>query len=477
MRPPRPPANRGALPIVISRAACVFAVLVFAASIQSALACPSDLDASFGTAGVADVSDVNATFAVPFVQSTGAILIPGALDGRPMVARYREDGTLDPSFGDNGIALIDVPSGEGFLRKLDVQNDGFIVAVGSVGHFETGTLPLLVRLDPAGQLDPAFGDEGMVIVPTAPGLTSRMLDVVVRGDGIVAGLRLTGDVRPPSSVLFFNTNGDLNPAFGTAGIVSLQTAVTNYLVGIVRLDDDSLVIGGVVDNIDDIADTLVARLLADGTPDPSFGNGGVRISRSRSVEEPSAVGVDSLGRILVAGSCGPDYYHDSKRIFVRRYLANGEGDRSYGRRGKASMRFSSVFTGSLVVTGDGQAVVPARFTEDADVERGGIIARFGVDGRRDPAFGRRGVKLLNLGPETRFSAASEDPDGKLVVTGRTEPGEDTLRPLLVRLDGGIWDGEEQCVIGCGDGIIRIGEECDDGNVATGDGCSAGCTIE
>jgi uncharacterized delta-60 repeat protein len=462
---------------MILRLAYLFALLAFTASIQSALACPSDLDSTFGIEGVADSTDFNATFTVPFVQPSGDILVPGALDGRPMVARYREDGTLDPSFGENGVALIDVPNGEGFLVKLDVQSDGYIVAVGSVGPYETGSSPLLVRLDSTGNLDPAFGEGGVVILPTAAGLYSRMLDVVVRGDGIVVGLRLTGNVRPPSSVLYFKSDGSLEPGFGTGGVVALDTADTNFLVGIVRLEDDSVVIGGLVDNIDDIEDTLVAKLLADGTPDPSFGNGGVRISRGRSLEEPSGVGVDSLGRILVAGSCGPDFYHDSSRIFVRRYLANGERDRSYGRRGKASMRFSSVFTGSLVVTGDGQAVVPARFTEDADVERGGIIARFGVDGRRDPAFGRRGVKLLNLGPETRFSAVSEDPAGKLVVTGRTKPDEVTLRPLLVRLDGGIWDGEEQCVIGCGDGIIRIAEECDDGNVANGDGCSAGCTIE
>jgi cysteine-rich repeat protein len=30
---------------------------------------------------------------------------------------------------------------------------------------------------------------------------------------------------------------------------------------------------------------------------------------------------------------------------------------------------------------------------------------------------------------------------------------------------------------CGDGILSIGEGCDDGNVANADGCSATCTVE
>ena len=30
---------------------------------------------------------------------------------------------------------------------------------------------------------------------------------------------------------------------------------------------------------------------------------------------------------------------------------------------------------------------------------------------------------------------------------------------------------------CGDGVLDVGEECDDGNTVDGDGCSANCTIE
>jgi len=46
-----------------------------------------------------------------------------------------------------------------------------------------------------------------------------------------------------------------------------------------------------------------------------------------------------------------------------------------------------------------------------------------------------------------------------------------------RLEGGSWDGIEQCVIGCGNGMVSRFEECDDGNAANGDGCSAACMIE
>src|SRR5262249_6004600 len=33
------------------------------------------------------------------------------------------------------------------------------------------------------------------------------------------------------------------------------------------------------------------------------------------------------------------------------------------------------------------------------------------------------------------------------------------------------------VPGCGDGIVQAGEQCDDGNLMNGDGCSSNCTLE
>jgi cysteine-rich repeat protein len=46
-------------------------------------------------------------------------------------------------------------------------------------------------------------------------------------------------------------------------------------------------------------------------------------------------------------------------------------------------------------------------------------------------------------------------------------------------DGKLWldDIRVASGIACGNGIIDIGEQCDDGNVTDGDGCSSSCTTE
>ena len=42
-------------------------------------------------------------------------------------------------------------------------------------------------------------------------------------------------------------------------------------------------------------------------------------------------------------------------------------------------------------------------------------------------------------------------------------------------DGYVWDGGLLgCVSVCGDGVKVGGEDCDDGNVVDGDGCSGEC---
>jgi len=52
--------------------------------------------------------------------------------------------------------------------------------------------------------------------------------------------------------------------------------------------------------------------------------------------------------------------------------------------------------------------------------------------------------------------------------------EDSRRRPGNSNDGGI-DGSEQII--CGNGIVEEGEECDDGNLLDGDGCSPVCTVE
>ncbi len=421
-----------------------------------------------------------AGFGKPFVQSSGDILVPGSIDGHPVVVRYHGDGTLDRSFGNGGVATVIVPNSDrGAVGRIDIQANGRIVANGVVRILDTFT-PILVRFSAKGTLDPTFGEGGIFLLPTTAGTDAWMNGAVVRSDGIIVAVRQLRyaplDGSPRSSVLFFTSDGRLDPAFGEGGVVTLGGPPQTALTDIVRLDDDAVVVSGVVD---DVGNIFVGKLRNDGTPEPAFGDAGVQITKTRRYEAGWSIGVDSLGRILVAGD------RENKSIFVRRYLPDGKLDATYGRGGRASLRFaSSLSVGSFAVTPEGYAIVPAYFIPGPGIgRRGSVIARFGIDGKRDRSFGRNGIQKTKLDPyglplDVAGPYLSVQPDGKLLATIQSYIADQTyFAPVLLRFQGGVWDGTSQCVVGCGNGVVTPPEQCDDGNVLNGDGCSAACMVE
>ena len=108
--------------------------------------------------------------------------------------RFLPNGSLDTTFGSNGIA-----SGPGgYALGIAVQPDGHIVLAGNDngdGRF------VLARFDSAGALDPGFGTNGVVRTLVGHGWTEAK-SVVVQPDGkiVAAGSTGTASPDPPYSV-------------------------------------------------------------------------------------------------------------------------------------------------------------------------------------------------------------------------------------------------------------------------------------
>jgi uncharacterized delta-60 repeat protein len=151
-------------------------------------------------------------------------------------------------------------------------------------------------------------------------------------------------------------------------------------------------------------DILVWRLLADGSADASFGNGGVvRISldgtRTASSDElPSRIAPQADGKLLVAGSIRP-LQGGNEDWFVCRLTATGQLDPSYGPPGAGVVKLAldsggsnddqlvgaapapggGLFLAGNVATGSGTLVV---------------LAKLDANGALDPAFGFGGTRRL-----------------------------------------------------------------------------------
>jgi len=89
------------------------------------------------------------------------------------VSRYLSNGSLDPSFGNDGVVFIGLGPNDSDddAQGIAVQHDGKIVVAGSAAPtaFTFDSDFAAARLLPDGTLDPLFGEGGIAVTPTAPG--------------------------------------------------------------------------------------------------------------------------------------------------------------------------------------------------------------------------------------------------------------------------------------------------------------------
>ncbi len=107
----------------------------------------------------------------------GSLFVAGECDRNGnrdfMVAKYDGHGSLDANFGIEGMVITRVsefglglttPNTADLANDLIIQGDGKLLAVGSAAGGGIGYNVALVRYDPTGGLEEAFGDHGITLV-------------------------------------------------------------------------------------------------------------------------------------------------------------------------------------------------------------------------------------------------------------------------------------------------------------------------
>jgi uncharacterized delta-60 repeat protein len=247
-------------------------------------------DAVFaGTASFAEVMAI-------VVQPDGAVLVAGrASDGgsyeRGTLMRLLDDGSPDPSFGYGGRVVL--PSAGSWppetANGLLLEADGRIL-VASRGNGPPGNGRLAVmRLLPNGALDPAWGIGG-----AAYGPEGAAFGIARQGDGKIVAAGDCGAGGDTSCMVRFMPDGQVDTAFGTNGVTQMPLGGGGYngYVGVALQADGKIVAGG-----DGYSFTLT-RLRSNGAPDESF-NGGNVYSLENAQGRSFAMTAD--GRLVIAG--------------------------------------------------------------------------------------------------------------------------------------------------------------------------------
>jgi len=144
------------------------------------------------------------------LQADGKLLVPG-YNGEMVVARLNADGSLDNSFGTDGLVDTQVA---GLAASVTVQADGKILLAGGGEQEGSGFDFKIIRLNQDGSLDTSFGNAGVAVLDLT-GDRDMARDITVLADGkiLVAG-QSTYFGNPDFSLIRLNPDGTLDTTFG-----------------------------------------------------------------------------------------------------------------------------------------------------------------------------------------------------------------------------------------------------------------------
>jgi uncharacterized delta-60 repeat protein len=261
--------------------------------------------------------------------------VPGNGTQSIAIARFNANGSLDRSFNPGGTqpGTKILPTSAKTERAYDVvaQPDGRLVLVGS-----SDTEYLVVRLDDAGAPDGTSWE-----LDGTGGLT-HLDQAALQPDGKLVAAGAGGVAR-------FNPGGALDKTFGTTGIV--PRADPESVDALVLQPDGKIVVAGSSNSAD--SRMVVARLTAEGPPDPAFSDDGIASPDFPGQEAAAGLALQDDGKLLVAGTTSSGY-----DFAVARLDESGVLDPSYGAGGRTTIPFDeNVAAGDAVLQPDGRLVI------------------------------------------------------------------------------------------------------------------------
>lgn len=147
------------------------------------------------------------------IQSDGKILISAISNNNFGLARCNSNGTLDSSFGTNGIVTTDFYGGKDNPRSIAVQSDGKILVAGWA-YFNATPHFAIARYNSNGTIDTSFGSSGKVITDVGVNQDYGQ-SIAIQSDGkiLLVGHASNG-FNYDFALVRYNTNGSLDTSFG-----------------------------------------------------------------------------------------------------------------------------------------------------------------------------------------------------------------------------------------------------------------------
>jgi uncharacterized delta-60 repeat protein len=276
----------------------------------------------------------------------------------------------------------------------------------------------------SGELDPSFGSGGVVVTSFGGDDFGNAIAIQPDGKIVAAGFSdPEGYYAPPVFALSrYNPDGSLDAGFGTGGKVVSDLGGGEDFGGaayaVAVQQDGKIVAVGFTEPVSGgPRDFALARFQPDGTLDASFGNGGIVLTNSGGSGEAWGVAIQSDGKIVVVGGGGTQDYD----FVLARYTTEGALDTTFGSGGIVVTDIAGAgrmdVARAVAIQQDGKIVAVGSSYASA----GDVyfaLARYNPDGSLDAGFGPGGAVLTLSGRDVGgASAVAIQQDGRIVAAG------------------------------------------------------------
>lgn len=312
------------------------------------------------------------------------------------------------SLGRRMVPIDAEPGGDDSVRELAILPDGSAIAAGFTSFYFPGedfptNRPALARLDADGNLEPTFGDAGVAVIDLPWPTGDFGLEVTAMqpdGKAIYAGYcydcPLLGDSRS-TLLLRVGTDGAPDPTFSGDGWIRESTGTLGTLSpSAMALDGAGRILligeaGG--------GQSGLLRLTPSGALDTSFGGGDgvVTFPRPTGLSNPYDLAIDgSSGAIYWSyySAAGPNQDFSA----VQRFAADGTPDLTFGGDGTVELVYQErILIESLAVQSDGKIVAGGYRFDQGTLDREWMLYRLTPAGALDNSFDGNGRRLVDFG--------------------------------------------------------------------------------
>jgi uncharacterized delta-60 repeat protein len=426
------------------------------------------LDQTFGAGGMAVnyFPGRDALVEAVAIQPDGKIVAAGFLEPDTtlipyelVLARYNPNGSLDLSFGANGMVTDEHFAGFG----VAIQPDGKLVVAGMSNASGPVSLFALARFNSDGSPDTSFGSDGKVLtdfggVPITGANGVAFTPLILPNGKIVAGGTVSkADGKEAIALVRYTPEGSLDTSFGTGGKISTDFSYQNAAARTFCMQVDRKIVasGGVgIDPVtwadffqpdDPTENFAVARFNPDGSSDPAFGNGGlVTVDIFGYTDGAFALDIQPSGKMVAGGVALRSTARETADFALIRLNPDGSLDTGFGTNGKVTVDYNlyadMVF--AVLTQPDGKIIAVGR-ARMSPFSRRFALARFNRDGSLDLTFGVGGKVTTTYYAETGAEAyaAALLPDGRIIAGGYCWNLEDTDAIMLACYYRGPLEGD------------------------------------